>query len=195
MAKAVFFDRDGVLNRLVFNPATGSFESPHTPDDWALMPGVLDALKRLRQAGFELFLVTNQPSYAKGKTTLENIKAIHARLHAQLTEAGIMFSAYYYCYHHPDGIVPDYSGPCECRKPSPYFLKQAQKAFGLDMAASWMIGDQDTDIACGQAAGVRTIQIKNPDSLARRGMQVPDFAADHMADAVDIVLREGGNQA
>ena len=158
-APAVFLDRDGVLNRNVFNPATRAWEAPHHPDDFVLTPGALPALARLAAGGFRLFVVSNQPDYALGKASLEAIAAIHHRLAAQLTAAHVEVDAFYYCYHHPRGIVPGYSGDCACRKPSPYFLFQAHDSYGIELAASWMVGDRASDIACGRAAGVRTIRI------------------------------------
>ena len=104
--RAVFLDRDGVINRNILNPVSGEYESPHRPEDFELAPGALNAIARLRTAGYRLFLVSNQPSFAKGKTSLEAIQAIHARLQTALDGAGIAFDAFYYCYHHPDGIVP-----------------------------------------------------------------------------------------
>ena len=190
MAPAVFLDRDGVINRLVFNPATGSYESPHRPEAWELLPGVLEALQRLQGAGFALFLVSNQPSYAKGKATLEHLHAIHDRLLAQLAAEKISFTAFYYCYHHPEGSAAGYSGPCACRKPKPFFLLQARDEFQIDLGASWMVGDQDTDVECGSAAGVKTVLVHNPDSRAYRGKSRPLFAAEDLPGAVEIILKE-----
>ncbi len=190
--RAVFLDRDGVLNRNVFNPATGAYELPLRPEDFELLPGVLPALAQLQDLGYRLFLVSNQPSHAKGKTTLAALHAIHGRLQALLAEAGIAFADVYYCYHHPDGIVPGYSGPCLCRKPSPYFLNEAQRKFGLVPAQSWMIGDRGSDILCGRAAGVRTIRIApdHADAAAADGI-VADFAARDLAHAVDRIVASG----
>jgi len=157
--RAVFLDRDGVLNRNVFNPVTCTYESPHRAEDFELLPGVLKGLALLQETGYRLILVSNQPSYAKGKISLAAIQAVHRRLADTLGGAGISFDAFYYCLHHPDGVIPEYSGPCECRKPSPYFLLQAKARFDLDLANSWMIGDRETDIMCGRAAGVRTIRV------------------------------------
>ena len=154
------------------------------------MSGALESLRRLQDACWGLFLVSNQPSYAKGKASLENIRAIHDRLHAQLAAAQIVFAAYYYCYHHPDGSVQGYSGACVCRKPQPYFLLKARDEFKLDLGASWMVGDQDTDIECGRAAGVKTVLIANPDSAAYRGKSTPQFAAPDLPAAVEVILRE-----
>src|SRR5436309_1543990 len=100
MVQAIFLDRDGVLNELIFNSTTGEHESPHVPDDFVVIDGIVPALQRLALAGYELFLVSNQPSYAKGKTTLENIEEIHQRLDEFLTANGIEFREYFYCRHH-----------------------------------------------------------------------------------------------
>ena len=92
MKKTVFLDRDGVLNEVVFNPVTGEYEPPHTSDDLVLFPNVIDSLRILKEAGFVLFLISNQPDYAKGKTTLENIHAVHERLDRILKSERIRFS-------------------------------------------------------------------------------------------------------
>lgn len=157
--RVVFLDRDGVINRNVFNPATGEYEAPLTAEDFELLPGVRQALLQLRDAGFLLFLVSNQPNYAKGKSSLAELRAIDAELRRELDAIGIEFAAAYYCLHHPNGSVAGHSGPCACRKPSPYFLFRAMQEFRLDLEQSWMVGDRATDIECGRAAGVRTILI------------------------------------
>jgi len=189
-ARAVFLDRDGVINANVYNPETGKYESPHRPEDFRLTDGALPAVARLRDAGFQLFLVSNQPSYAKGKTPLAQIEATHARLIEALDQAGVSFSAFYYCYHHPQGVVAGYSGPCPCRKPSPFFLLKARDEFALGLAESWMIGDRASDIECGRAAGVRTIRVA-ADHPARRSPNetAADFEAQDLTQATEIVLR------
>lgn len=186
---AVFLDRDGVINRNIFNPATGAYEAPHRLEDVVLLPGAPEALARLQAAGWPLFLISNQPDHALGKASIETIKAIHAEIAAHLAAAGVGFREAYYCYHHPDGAVAGYSGPCVCRKPSPYFLHQARAAHSLDLAACWMVGDRASDIACGQAGGLRTIQMA-PDhpALFIAADPPPDHQARDLAEAVDIVL-------
>lgn len=189
MNKAVFLDRDGVINRLVFNPDTGQYESPHHVRDLVVNPRVYQSLKSLMKENFLLFLVSNQPSYAKGKTTLENIREIHGELHKQLAGNGILFAEYYYCYHHPEGIVPEYSGTCDCRKPSPYFLLKAREKYQLDFNQSWMVGDQDTDIMCGQRCGVKTILVENEHSTSKRGRSQPDFTVPDLDEAVRTITK------
>jgi len=186
---AVFLDRDGVLNELVLNPGTGDYESPRAPEDLKIAEGILAPMKALASAGFGLFLVSNQPSHAKGKTTLENIREIHRRLDIFLRDNGVAFVEYYYCYHHPRGVVPGYSGPCPCRKPSPFFLLKAQRERGVDPSRSWMIGDQDTDIECGRNAGCRTALLLNERSAAKRGGSRPDITGGSLAGLVGEIIK------
>jgi len=118
------------------------------------LPNVIPALHLLRNAGYLLFIVSNQPNYAKGKASMETLDAIHGKLEASLAEAGIALSACYYCFHHPT-----FTGLCICRKPSPYFLFNARDIFGVDLVGSWMIGDRTTDVECGRMAGTQTVKI------------------------------------
>lgn len=188
-AAAVFLDRDGVLNRNVFNPATGEYESPGRPEEFKLAPDVMPSLSALQSAGFRLFLISNQPNYAKGKSSLEELEAVHQRLLGELEKARIRFSAFYYCFHHPKGIVPEYSGPCECRKPSPYFLLKARDEFGISLADSWMVGDRATDIECGVAARVRTIRVAEDHPATRSDQEIQaDFEAKDLPEAVRLIL-------
>ncbi|WP_256366829.1 HAD-IIIA family hydrolase [Acidobacterium sp. S8] len=178
MRRAVFLDRDGVLNRNVWNSATEAYESPLTPEQFELLPKVVPALKLLRDAGYLLFLVSNQPNHAKGKADMEVLEEIHRKFEMLLTAEGIVFSDYYYCFHHPN-----FTGACRCRKPSPYFLFEARDRFDVDLAQSWMIGDRVSDIACGRAAGTRTIGI-SPMTQSQTGA---DCIADDLWRAAQII--------
>ncbi|OGI20267.1 MAG: hypothetical protein A3B68_05440 [Candidatus Melainabacteria bacterium RIFCSPHIGHO2_02_FULL_34_12] len=185
--KAVFLDRDGVINYPVFNPNTNEYEAPYNEKDLKLFPGVIESLKKLLTLNYKLFLISNQPDYAKGKTTLENLNVVHQRLHSILLENNIKFDEYYYCYHHPQGKVAEYTVSCECRKPGNFFLKKAKLTFGLDLSKSWMIGDRDSDIYCGQSMELKTIQVMQqiPDNKA--GHSKPDFKATGLKEAVIII--------
>lgn len=187
---AIFLDRDGVLNELVLNPKTGAFESPHVPEDLNMIPGILDPLRALSASGFDLFLISNQPSYAKGKTSLENIFEIHRRLDDFFKSNHVFFREYYYCYHHPQGIVPHFSGPCPCRKPAPFFLLKAKKDHGVDLTRSWMIGDQDSDMECGRNAGCRTALLRNERSSSKRGRSQPDVNDNSLRRLVDKIIQK-----
>ncbi len=187
---AVFLDRDGVLNALVPNPDTGRLESPRCPGDFLLLDDVLPALDQLQSAGYALILVSNQPNFALGKSSLETLNQIHQKLLTELRCAGIRFARFCYCLHHPKGVIPGYSGLCVCRKPSPWFLLRARDELGLSLAHSWMIGDQPTDIQCGRAAGVRTIRIAAAPMAATAPNAVAGHTAARLADAAKIVLAQ-----
>jgi D-glycero-D-manno-heptose 1,7-bisphosphate phosphatase len=186
MRPAVFLDRDGVITEDVFYPETGEWEAAMRPGDVALRPGAREGLARLRALGRPLILVSNQGAYAKGKATLAALWQVHLRVVALLAADGLGFDDCFYSYTHPDGVVPHVSGPSLERKPSPYFLLVAAARHDLDLARSWMIGDRDSDIACGRAAGTRTILVRNPHARGQRGAAA-DAIAETLAEAASIV--------
>lgn len=185
VARAVFLDRDGVINKNVYYAQTGEWEAPLSPDQFEITDGALDVLRELQSAGFLLFVVSNQPNFAKRKATMETLNAIHQQLVDALEKAGVRFSEFYYCYHHPEGVVPELALECECRKPSPLFLRHAAKEFGIDLSQSWIIGDRDTDVECGHAAGTRTIRII--DELGNSSERA-DYNTADLAAAAEIIL-------
>lgn len=186
---AVFLDRDGVINELVWNLATEAYESPHRPEDFVLAPDVVAALCGLQKRGYALFVVSNQPSFAKGKTSREDIERIAERAERELDAAGIRLTAAYYCLHHPEGVVPGLTTRCRCRKPGTASLERARDEHQIALHRSWMIGDRDSDIECGKAAGCKTIVIENPHSQSNRGMAVADFTCVNLAHAVERLLQ------
>ena len=192
--RAVFLDRDGVINKNVFYPQRGDlpgeWESPQSPEEVVIAAGAIDALLALEQAGYLLIVVSNQPNAAKGKATVEMLDAIHRRVYDLLKQAGVRITQFYYCYHHPEGVVPSLSTICDCRKPSPYFLRRAATDFGLDLAQCWMVGDRDSDVDCGLAAGVRTIRVL--DEL-NHGSDRADYNVANLSAATEIILRDSAS--
>jgi len=186
--RAAFLDRDGVLNDPVQDAVDGRPESPHRPEDVALAEGAVEGLRALREQGFLLIAISNQPSAAKGKATLDDLRDVHERVVALLAEQGIELDDWRYCFHHPEGIVPELSRTCGCRKPAPGLLLDAARDHGVDLDASWMIGDSDADIAAGRAAGLRTILVAHPGSSHRRsGRARADAHARNLSDAATLV--------
>lgn len=193
MSAGVFLDRDGVINELVYNSVTGEFEPPHDPYDLHVIPGVIEALKRLSREKYYLFLISNQPDYAKGKTTLVSLKAVHSALHDIFTANDVEFKEYYYCYHHPDGVEPKYTKRCLCRKPSPYFVQKAVKKYSIDLKRSWLIGDRDSDIKMAQECRVKSVMVKYGHSAEYRGNSSPDYQASNLHEAVNIICISTNN--
>ncbi len=188
MDKAVFLDRDGVINELVYNIERNESEPPHNIEDIKIIEGVTGALKKLLESNFRLFIVSNQPDFAKGKTSLENLVKVGEKIRNIMEDQKIIFTEYNYCYHHPDGVIKEYSGECDCRKPKPFFILNAIKKYNLDKNMSWMAGDRDTDIQCGKNSGLKTILIEYARSENYRLNSDPDFRVKNLAQAADIIL-------
>jgi D-glycero-D-manno-heptose 1,7-bisphosphate phosphatase len=187
--RAAFLDRDGVLNALVRDPETGRFESPLDPGEVRLLPGSAAAALQLADAGFALIGASNQPAAAKGTISLDQLLAVQDRVLELLGAQGVRFDGFYLCLHHPEGVVAELKGSCECRKPAPGMLLEAAADLDLDLASSWMIGDTDTDIGAGRAAGCRVALIEHPDSAHKRGGNgEPDLTAADLTGVVAAIV-------
>jgi D-glycero-D-manno-heptose 1,7-bisphosphate phosphatase len=189
MNKALFLDRDGVLDDLVYYADSDSSDAPRYPSDVRLRPRVREALKRAGENGWLIFVVSNQPDAAKKKTTRAALDAVHQRLLQEL--AGAPIQEFFYCYHRSeDG--------CLCRKPKPFFVLEAAKKYDLDLAQSWFVGDFDTDIECGQRAGCRTALVEYPQSESKRGALRADLIVrdlDHLVQTLIDPKSKHGTQS
>jgi D-glycero-D-manno-heptose 1,7-bisphosphate phosphatase len=169
---AVFLDRDGVLNEAVLRG--GRPHPPATAGEVVLRPGAQDACCRLREAGFLLVMVTNQPDIARGATTREAVDAINDRL---LAELGL--DAACVCPH-------DDAHSCGCRKPAPGLILEAAERFDVDLRASLMVGDRWRDIAAGAAAGIATVWVRS--TYREETPRDPDHVIDGLDELVPIAL-------
>jgi D-glycero-D-manno-heptose 1,7-bisphosphate phosphatase len=147
MTKAVFLDRDGVINRKALE---GQYVTRW--EDFDLLPGVIEAIAELNRAGLSVFVVTNQRCVAKGLATEDELKNLHRQMSEHFRSAGATVDAIYYCPH-------DLEPPCSRRKPSPGMLLDAARSHGLDLRASWMIGDSESNIQAGKSAGCKTVRL------------------------------------
>ncbi|MCX6003867.1 MAG: HAD family hydrolase [Chloroflexi bacterium] len=157
--KAVFLDRDGVINELVYYREAGVIDSPFTVAQFHLLPGVGQAIRRLNQADYKVVVVSNQPGIAKNHFTPDTLHRMDEKLKTALAEERAHLDAIYYCYHHPEGENPRYNIVCQCRKPEPGLLLQAGENFKLDFEKCYMVGDNLTDVQTGQRVGCKTILI------------------------------------
>jgi histidinol-phosphate phosphatase family protein len=136
--------------------------------------------------------VTNQPAAAKGKATVEQLMAVHERVLELLRAEGAACAASRICMHHPESVIPELAGPCDCRKPAPGMLLDAAAELDLDLTSSWMLGDSDADVGAGHAAGARSVLIENPQSShRRRDAAAAEFVAVDLAQAVSHVVAGG----
>ena len=158
---AVFLDRDGVINELVYDSEWDMSESPRDTTDFRLLPRVGEAIRKLNRAGFKVMLVSNQPDIAKGRISEDGFRQIRKRMLLLLNKAGAKLDAEYYCLHHPRAVVRKYKVNCDCRKPKPGLLKRAASEMGISLRNSYMVGDRPADILAGKAAGCRTIWLND----------------------------------
>jgi len=177
---AVFLDRDGVLN-------ADSDEYIKSWAEFAFYPGVFEALRRLRDAGCEVYLVTNQAGVGKGVMSHRSLRDILLRLRLTVRQHGGLIHGIAYCRHRKEE-------GCGCRKPKPGMLCKLAVKYGLDLSRSVFVGDSCTDIACGQAVGCETVLLHTrlPERVREHLEQCelpPDHQARSLAEAVDIILR------
>lgn len=149
--KAIFLDRDGTINKYV-----GFLRNI---DDFELIDGVSEAIKRINQSGYLAIVVTNQPVIARGEVTWGELHEIHKKMETLLGKDGAYIDGIYICPHHPDkgfeGERPEYKFDCDCRKPKPGLLLRAAKEFNIDLSQSIMIGDSENDMLSGENAGCK----------------------------------------
>ena len=155
--KAVFLDRDGTINKYV-----GFLRNI---DDFELIDGVADAVRKINESGYLAIVVTNQPVIARGEVSFEELEQIHNKMETLLGKEGAYLDAIYYCPHHPhkgyEGERPELKIECECRKPKPGMLLKAAEDFNIDLEKSWMIGDCESDIKTGINAGCSTVLVNS----------------------------------
>lgn len=178
--KAAFIDRDGVINE--------ERNYVHRISDFVLLPGVIEGLTLLRDAGFRLIVVTNQAGIARGYYDQADMDRLHDHLRELLAEHGVSLDAIYFCPHHPQGNIQALAIECECRKPLPGMLFQAAKDFDLDLPASVLIGDKRSDVQAGRRAGVgRTVIVESGHYLEESDRLEADLAAADLLAAARVL--------
>jgi D-glycero-D-manno-heptose 1,7-bisphosphate phosphatase len=181
LKKAVFLDRDGVLIKDEHYLAD--------PSKVSILPGVVEGLKRL-SAEFRLIIVTNQSGVARGIFSIERLEQIHQILLEQFCDRGVAVDAVYYCPHLAQGSVASYAVPCSCRKPSPGMLLQAMEELDLRAEDCFMVGDQETDVGAGHAAGVTPLLVA-PDN---RKPTNAAFVCTDLGQASRYIIGQAGSQ-
>jgi D-glycero-D-manno-heptose 1,7-bisphosphate phosphatase len=185
LKKVVFLDRDGVINR----------DSPDyikTWDEFQFLPGSLEALRLLSQAGFRLIIITNQSIIGRGMVPLGVLEETHRKLKTAVADAGGDILDIFFCPHRPDE-------GCDCRKPAPGLIQQACRRYGIDPADSVMIGDSTKDMLCGRNAGCGTTILVRTGNGLRAEKELaeleirPDMVAADLLDAARYLLGRAGS--
>jgi histidinol-phosphate phosphatase family protein len=175
MKRAVFLDRDGVINR---KAAEGGYVTRW--EDFHFLLGVAEAIKSLHRAGWSVIVISNQRCVAKGLLTVAELEAIHQKMLEELARSGAKLDGIYYCPH-------DEEPPCSCRKPSPGMLLTAAQEHQIDLTSSWLVGDSESDIEAGKRAGCRTVRIVADLTAETEGA---DCIARSLLEASERVLTE-----
>jgi len=159
MNRAVFLDRDGVINEIVYFPELGVLDSPLNPKQFRLLPRVAEAIRVFNSLSLKVVIVSNQPSIAKGKMTEKAFEKVRLKMKRELERKGARIDAEYYCFHHPLAKDVRYRANCDCRKPKPGLLLRAAKDLELDLSRCYVVGDSLTDVKAGKAVGCKSFLI------------------------------------
>lgn len=190
-SKALFLDRDGIINRMVLHE--DGFGPPRSPSQVKLISQIVPIIHFANQRKIQVFEVTNKPGVAKGRMDEKTNSEIEAKIHELLKIHGVFIDKVYACMHHPESIIPKFKVICECRKPEPGLLRQAIKEFNIDPKRSLFLGDKATDIKAGQAVGVKTILFLHQEDLPQKVTAAkeskPDFKSDNMKE-IFLAIRE-----
>ncbi len=193
MARAVFLDRDGAVNELVYHQEQEVIDSPFTVNQFKLLPGVPEAINLLHRSGYLVILISNQPGVAKGHMTSNNFAEIKQKMKAELAEKGATLDGEYYCLHHPKAVVEHLRVNCDCRKPKPGLVLRAAKDHNISLPQSWFVGDNISDIQTGKSAGCQTILIGKLKCELCHLMDEqnvrPDTISSSLSEAVQYILK------
>lgn len=189
MDKVVFLDRDGTVNEEI--------SYLYRPEDLVILPGVPQAIRRLRDHGFSIVVITNQSGIARGYYTEGQMERLHESLNEQLGRDGAWIDAFYYCPHHPEHGIGEYKKGCHCRKPDVGMFEMAERALAVDKSRSYMIGDKRIDVQAGHNYGIRGILVgtgygrrERMESMRRGEEPFYDFYSETLMGAAEYIIGE-----
>ncbi|MCB0832809.1 MAG: D-glycero-beta-D-manno-heptose 1,7-bisphosphate 7-phosphatase [Bacteroidetes bacterium] len=184
--KAVFLDRDGTINV--------EKDYVHKIEEFEFIDGAKDAVRRLNEAEFKVVVLTNQSGIARGYYSREDVEILHRFIQQELTKEKAHIDAFFYCPHLPEGAMAEYAVECECRKPKPGMVLDAQNALGIRLEESYIIGDSLSDMLLATTVPLKPILVRTGHGketearLTGEGLSLHGIA-DDLAGAVDIIIR------
>jgi len=195
---AIFLDRDGTLNEMVYDETHGLLDSPRRPEQVKLVRGAAAFMCRARELGYKLIVVTNQPGIAKGTLTLAELEAVNQSLAKLLAAEAARWDALYFCPHHPSGTpgtASEFVRDCDCRKPKPGLLLRAAAELDVDLKSSWMVGDGLNDVQAGNSAGCKTalvthLKLEQVERFMRLEGDAPSLLVPGLENSIDLLIRE-----
>ena len=178
--KAVFLDRDGVVN------VDNGYVS-HC-DDFEFIEGVIEACQQIKAKGYQLVIITNQSGIGRGYYTEDQFMTLTEWMDWSLADKGVDLDGVYYCPHHPEHGIGEYKQACQCRKPQPGMILSAKEHLSLDLSQCYLVGDKISDIEAGKNAGITTnILVRSGKEITEQGEQLADHVVNTLADMIQLL--------
>ena len=196
--RAVFLDRDGVINEILFHQEMGIIDTPFTVEQFRLKKSAARVIRRFNRLGFKVVVVSNQPGVAMKHFSRKTLDAMTAKMNRLLARSGARLDGIYYCLHHPEKGIGKLKKVCRCRKPKPGLLFQAARDLNLDLKKSFMVGDSILDVQAGRKAGCKNFLLAHLKcdlcrEMAKRGIK-PDYLAKDLREAVRKINPASGSR-
>ncbi|MGI0083654.1 MAG: D-glycero-alpha-D-manno-heptose-1,7-bisphosphate 7-phosphatase, partial [Nitrososphaerales archaeon] len=186
-SRAVFLDRDGVLNELVFDKEECRISSPLSSSQIQIFPYVPVTIKKIQEMGFKAIVASNQPGVAKKQFSFSEFVRMKEKFKDRLAKEKCFLDGEYYCLHHPSAVLKKYKVKCECRKPKPGLIIRAALENKIDLKASFFVGDSLVDVKAGKAAGCKTILISHMTDFLNHIMQKENIFPDYLVSSLKEV--------
>jgi len=186
-ARALFLDRDGVLNELVYYKSEGRVGSPLSADQLRVSPHAGETVRKIQEMGLKAIVISNQPGVAKKQFSYVELERMNKKIRQKLLETGSILDGEYYCLHHPDALIAKYRVICECRKPKPGLLFQAAEEHSIKLKESYFLGDSLIDVKAGRAAGCKTILLGTMTDLLNRVIAQEKAEPEYIVGNIDKV--------
>ncbi len=189
--KAVFVDRDGVINEMIYVKEHGYVDTPSNPVQFKIIKGVARSIKIAKKLGYKVIIISNQPGMAKGYYAKKTFDLITKKMHVILEKSNTKIDDEFYCFHHPNAKLKKYRKKCSCRKPRAGLLKRASEEHRIDLKNSYFVGDGIVDMEAAKRAGCKGIFIGNVNSsiteLFNKKKIHPHYIARDLLDAVNFI--------
>ncbi len=193
LSKAIFLDRDGIINEMVFLTEHGFVDSPTNSKQFKLIKGVLQAIKIAKKLGYKIIIISNQPGIAKGYYNIKKFEEIREKMLLKFKKAKIVIDDDFYCLHHPNAKLIKYKKNCHCRKPKIGLIKKAVKIHNVDLKKSFFIGDGINDMESAKKAGCKSIFVGNVNSTITKLFKEkninPEFVAKNLFEAIQFIKK------